>query len=187
MGAGSRAACVFCGSGNAEVAVAFPSTFTAYQFLQAGDKACPRCAEMLTDPKYRRNSWIIRDGKFEVITNVADFLLNLPDPPFFLYLTKTRRKHGWIRAVQNPVLNKHRFFLVVDEDKILFDDRVYAELYAFCSDLYARGIPKAVMVGGMPEPSVMRRYRLTWGEAFKLRELQYNPLWRVVVEFKRRN
>lgn len=376
--------CVFCGSENAENLIVFPSTFTAYQFLQAGNKACPRCAEMFKDPKYRRNSWIIRKGKFKAIKNVPDFLLNLPSPPFFLYLTKLKRKHGWIRAVQsasdyccnckrliprsniNPnyaaqrleseksvstellqrknkrntseevsvsympnmredllctenteslqsevcgaitekntkfgistrreeselergkiqtskgiclgemresptcnervcsgtqtyngksfgavsdgrrtsspckwdkkrqsarkfdintseepqrrsnmpslpekisdsitcpfcgstnrqkvnVLSTKRFILIVDEDKIMFDDKVYADLYAFARNLYARRIPKSVMLGGMPQPSAHRKYGLTWKESFRLRELQHDPVWRIVVEFKRRD
>ncbi len=182
-----KAVCVFCGNENAEVPIVFPSTFTAYQFLQAGNKACSRCAEMFADPKYRRNSWIIRNGKFEPIENVPDFLLNLPSSPFFLYLTKAKRKHGWIRAVQNPVLSTKRFILIVDEDKIMFDEKVYADLYAFARNLYARRVPKSVMLGGMPQPSMHLKYGLGWSESFRLRELQHDPLWRVVVEFKRRD
>jgi len=54
----SKIVCVFCGNENAETPIIFPSTFTAHQFLQAGNKACSRCAEMFTDPKYRRGSRI---------------------------------------------------------------------------------------------------------------------------------
>lgn len=183
----TESACVFCGSPHPQERIIFPQTFTAYQFVQAGNKACSRCAEMFRDPKYRRNCWIIRNGTFEVIENRVDFLLNLPSPPFFLYLTKTKRKHGWIRAVQSPVLNTKRFILIVDEDKIMFDDKTYAHLHAFVKNLYARRIPKAVMVGGMPQPSMHRKYGLSWRESFRLRELQHDPLWRIVVEFKRRD
>jgi CRISPR type IV-associated protein Csf1 len=181
--------CIFCGTSLTEEAktITFPQTFTAYQLIQAGDKACPQCATMFTDPKYRRNSWIFREGKFEAVKDPTAFLLNLPEPPFLLYLTKTKRKHGWIRAAQNPTLSTKRFILVVDEEKIMFDTQVYAELYAFCRNLFARRIPKAVMLGGMPKPSDHRKYGLNWKESFKLRELQYNPLWRVVVEFRRRD
>jgi len=182
----TESACVFCGSRHPQKTIIFPQTFTAYQFVQAGNKACSRCAEMFTDPKYRRNSWIIRNGKFEAIENVPDFLLNLPSPPFLLYLTKAKRKHGWIRAVQNPVLSTKRFILIVDEDKIMFDDKTYADLYVFAKNLYARRIPKTIMLSGMPQPSTHRKYGLTWKESFRIRELQHNPLWRVIVEFFKR-
>jgi len=142
---------------------------------------------MFVDAKFRRNSWIVKDGVFAVLEYPLEALLALPEPPFVLYLTKTRRKHGWIRAVQNPVLNVGRFILVVDEEKIMFEADGYVELYRFARNLYARRISKWVMLGGMPEPSVHRKYGLSWEESFRLRELQHNPLWRVVVEFKKRD
>ena len=182
----TESACVFCGSRHPQKTIIFPQTFTAYQFVQAGNKACSRCAEMFTDPKYRRNCWIIRNGEFHVIEKPLEFLLNLPSPPFLLYFTKNKRKHGWIRAVQNRVLSIKRFILIVDEDKIMFDDKTYADLHAFVKNLYARRIPKAVMLGGMPQPSTHRKYGLTWKESFRIRELQHNPLWRVIVEFFKR-
>jgi CRISPR type IV-associated protein Csf1 len=55
------------------------------------------------------------------IDDVLGFLTAMPEPPFVLYLTLQKRKHGWIIAVQNPVLCKDKFVLVVDEDKILFE------------------------------------------------------------------
>jgi hypothetical protein len=183
----SESSCVFCGSGDAVESVVFPLTFTAYQLLQAGDKACGRCAEMFCDPKYRRNSWVLKNGKLEVIVDALEFLLSLPEPPFILYFTRSKRKHGWIRAVQNPVLSTVRFILVVDEDKILFDAEVFMELYVFAKRLFDRHIPKAVLVGGMPVPSVHRKYGLSWEESFRLRDLKSNMLWRFVVEFKRRD
>lgn len=179
--------CIFCGAETPEDAklIVFPETFTAYQLLQAGDKACERCAAMFADSKFRRNSWIVQDGVFTVLKDPLEALLSLPDPPFTLYLTKTKRKHGWIRAVQNPALNVKRFILVVDEEKIIFQAERYADLYRFARNLYARRISKSIMLGGMPEPSVHRRYGLSWAESFRLRELQHDPLWRTVVEFKK--
>jgi hypothetical protein len=182
--------CVFCGAELTQNAnqIQFPITFTAYQLLQAGNKACLQCIEMFTKPQYRRNCWILKDGKIKVIEHPLEFLLDLPEPPFLLYLTKSKRKHGWIRTVQNPTLSTKRFILVVDEEKIMFDAKVYADLYAFCKRLTdSHLVPKTILLGGMPQPSLHRKYGLVWADCFRLRELQYNPLWRVIVEFKRRD
>lgn len=179
--------CVFCGSTSSLEKVVFPQTFTAYQLLQAGDQACKQCHAMFTDPKYRRNCWVTRKGNLEFIRDPLDFLLNLPEPPFLLYLTKGKRKHGWIRTVQNPVLSINRFVLSVDENTIYFDSKVYGELLGFCNGLFDRGVPKKVLLGGMPQPSIMRKYGLSWAEYYRLRELKGNQLWRVIVEFKRSN
>ena len=182
-----KANCVFCGELNADKIVKFPETFTAYQFLQAGDKACPRCAEMFTDPKYRRNSWIMKDGAFTVLDNPLETLLNLPEPPFTLYLTKTKRKHGWVRAVQNPVLNRNKFILTIDEEKTMFSRDVFAELNGFADSMFEKGIPKSILLGGMPSASAIEKFGLSCTEYRKLRELHHDNLWRVLVEFKRRN
>jgi len=181
---GISSTCIFCGA-EASVNVVFPKTFTAYQFLQAGSKACLRCAEMFVDPKCRRNSWILRNGNLETVNDPLIFLVNLPDPPFCLYLTKKKRKHGWILAVQNPVLNRDRFILIVDEEKILFEREKFVEFEAFAHSLRKKGVPKKVLLGGMPLPSVKRKYDLSWEECSKLRGLQRNSLWRVVVEFEK--
>ena len=178
--------CVFCGA-SASVPVVFPETFTAYQLLQAGDKACARCAEMFRDPRFRRNCWVLRKGVWSVVEEPLAFLEALPEQPFVLYLTKKKRKHGWILAVQNPVLNRDKFILVVDEEKVLFERKKFEELLAFSRGLLDRGIPKGVLLHGMPYPSSLRKYGVSWPEAIRLRQLQREPLWRVIVEFAKRN
>jgi len=180
--------CIFCGAileADSKI-VKFPETFTAYQFLQAGSGACSRCAEMFVDPKFRRNSWIIKGREFTVLEDPLGTLLNLPEPPFILYLTKGKRKHGWIRAVQNPVLSRDRFILVVDEDKVVFERDVFAGLNGFADQLLDRGVPKSVLLGGMPAASAVRKFSLSRGECGRLRELHHNSLWRICIGFKRR-
>ena len=181
--------CIFCGVQvfkDGEY-VSFPETFTAYQFLQAGDKACGRCAGMFRDPKFRRNCWLVKVSVFTVLLSPLSALFELPEPPFLLYFTRQKRKHGWILAVQNPVLSLDKFILVVDEDKILFEHKKFEEFLAFSRDLLNRGVPKGVLLGGMPNPSSLRKYGLSWPEAVRLRDLQREPLWRVCVDFERRS
>ncbi len=183
----SEASCVFCGSPHAVVPIVFPSTFTAYQLLQAGDKACPRCAVMFGDPQFRRNCWILKDGKFVVLDDPLRALGSLPEPPFLLYFTKQKRKHGWIVAVQNPVLNLNKFILVVDEEKVLFERAKFEEYFHFSKGLLDKRIPKCVLLGGMPAPSVIKHYCLSWPTCFRLQKLMKEPLWRVCVEFAKGN
>jgi len=175
--------CVFCGSPHAVVPVVFPATFTAYQLLQAGDKACARCAEMFQDAKFRRNCWIVKDGSFAVLDDPLLALSCLPEPPFLIYFTKQKRKHGWILAVQNPVLNLYKFILVVDEEKILFERSRFEEYMAFSKGLLDKRIPKSVLLGGMPLPSVVKHYCLRWPTCFRLQKLMKEPLWRLCVVF----
>ena len=141
--------CVFFGAPGV-VPVVFPETFTAYQLLQAGDRACLRCHTMLTNGQYRRKCFCIKNGVFTEIKDALAFLVAMPPPPYVLYLTKQKCKHGWIGAVQNPVLNVNRFILCVDEDRIMFDRAKFSEHLQFLETLWALELPKGVMLGGYP-------------------------------------
>lgn len=182
--------CIFCGSSDAAEQVKFPDTFTAYQMLQAGDKACKRCFEMFKNPKFRRNNWFLAniDG-IDIVTTFTDalsFLQDMPQPPYMLYVTKQKRKHGWINSVQNPVLNTNRFILCVDEEKLFFNRAEFNELTLFLESLWPKKMPKSVLKGGYPPAGLIRKYQLTRMECQRLDELKANRLWRFIVDFKRR-
>jgi hypothetical protein len=177
--------CIFCGSSDATEQVKFPDTFTAYQMLQAGSHACKRCHTMFTTGIYRRKCFIIKNGEFTEITDVLAFLQNMPQPPYTLYVTKQKRKHGWINAVQNPVLNTERFILCVDEEKIFFNRPKFNKLIAFLNQLWGRGIHKCTMLGGYPSVGIIRKFGLTREECQQLETLQGDRLWQFVVAFKK--
>lgn len=192
--------CVFCGA-PARVPVVFLDTFTAYQLLQAGDSACSICAMMLRDAKFRRNCWFLVGEVWAKLDDVLEFLdyklpailLELAASPdlkstrVVVYLTLQKRKHGWILAVQNPVLSPNRFVLVVDEEKILFERGHFTELLQLCRELFfTRELPKWLLLGGYPAPSVIRRFDLSSEVCSKLHSLQRDRLWWAVVSFCRR-
>lgn len=179
--------CVFCGSSDATEQVKFPDTFTAYQMLQAGSHACKRCHTMFTTGIYRRKCFIIKNGEFTEITDVLAFLQDMPEPPFTLYVTKQKRKHGWINSVQNPVLNLERFILCVDEEKIFFNRPEFNELISFLESLWPKKLPKVILKGGYPPAGLIRKYMLTRLECQKLESLKSNRMWHFIVDFKRRD
>ena len=176
--------CIFCGSQDATEKIVFKDTFTAYQLLQAGDRACGRCASMLGDAKYRRNCWFMKGTEWRKIDDVLGFLANMPEPPFVLYLTLQKRKHGWILAVQNPVLSVNRFVLVVDESKIFFDRQRFTEHLTFLESLWLRKVPKGVMSGGYPSAGLIRKFGFSRLECQRLERLQSDRLWLFAVAFK---
>jgi len=142
-----QSCCVFCGSSGAIEPVVFSDTYTAFQFLQSGECACSRCAAMFRDPKFRRLNFVLKGTEFIKLEDPLAFL-DCPDveAPFVLYLTRQHRKHGWVLAVQNPVLNVDRFILVVDEDRLFFERKKYEEFRRFSESLFARKVPKKVML-----------------------------------------
>jgi hypothetical protein len=167
------------------VPVVFPETFTAYQMLQAGNQACARCHTMFTTGLYRRKCYIIKDGVFTEISDVLGFLSSMPEPPYVLYLTKAKRKHGWINAVRNPILNTEQFILCVDEDKIFFDRTKFAEYLVFLETLWAREVPKGILLVGYPNARSIRKFGFSREECLLLEKLQSDRLWQFVVAFKK--
>jgi hypothetical protein len=128
----------------------------------------------------------MKGDSWATIADPLSFLCALPLPPFVLYLTKAKRKHGWINAVQNPVLNINRFILCVDEDKIFFDRAKFAEYLQFLEVLWEKELPKGLMLSGYPPAGIIRKYKLTRGECQRLQLVQGDRLWRFVVAFKQR-
>ncbi len=184
--------CIFCGATEATEQVKFPDTFTAYQLLQAGDKACKRCNTIFTywknhhDKRYITRNYYIKNDEYHEIIDALKFLEEMPTPPYILYVTKQKRKHGWINAVQNPVLNTNRFILCVDEEKLFFNRAEFNELTLFLESLWPKKMPKSVLKGGYPPAGLIRKYQLTRMECQRLDELKANRLWRFIVDFKRR-
>jgi hypothetical protein len=163
--------------------IVFPDTFTAYQLFQAGDQACSRCAGMLGDAKFRRNCWVMQGEKWRKIDDVLSFLAGMPQPPFVLYLTLQKRKHGWILAVQNPVLNCDFFTLIVDEIKVHFERERFNQFCSDVSELMGRGVPKSVLMGGEPAVSTTIHFGFYKREVELLKARQFDRLWWLCVKF----
>lgn len=184
--------CVFCGA-SANIPVVFKDTFTAYQLLQAGDKACSRCAEMLRDAKFRRNCWYMQGEEWHKIENsmVLEFLeVTLPtlELPVIMYFTKQWKKHGWIIAVNNPVLCHSRFNIIVDEDKIQNVERKkFTEYLDLLGSFRSRGVPRFILTHGCPSPSSTLKYQITREECQRLAELEGDTMWNFIVAFKKRD
>ena len=102
-----------------------------------------------------------------------------------LYVTKQKRKHGWINAVQNPVLNLERFILCVDEEKIFFNRPEFTELTEFLNHLWPKELPKGILLGGYHPAGIIRNYKLNRKECLRLRDLKNNRMWQFIVTFKK--
>lgn len=178
--------CIFCGQPHADTSVIFPPTFTAYQLLQAGNHSCKLCDRMFTDAKYRRKNFTVKNEQYIEVSDALSYLQNMPQPPYILYFTKQKRKHGWINAVQNPVLNTEQFILCVDETKILFNRQEFNKLSEILSQLWSKELPKKVLLNGYPNTSTIRKYQLSRKECQMLRNLQSNRMWQFMVSFKRK-
>ena len=174
-----RYVCIFCGRESDVIRVELPKTFTAYQYLQAGHGACKQCASMLKDERIRRSSWIWdRDG-IKLISDPLSALLNPPDPPFRIYITKAKRKHGWIRVVNKVNHSRERFWVGFEEELLLTNRIQLKDMIDFARALREKGVLKAELTRG--ELRVKSFEKVGWESQQKLKEFAGNLVWNMVV------
>ena len=86
----------------------FSGNFTCADYISNGDVICPKCYYLVKNSKeYRRTMFLLTEDeliKFKK-KEAKEIVLNLPNKPFYIYLTKTWQKIGWIRM--NEVYNEN--------------------------------------------------------------------------------
>jgi len=182
--------CIFCGERYEQgYANKLPGNFMSHQWLQAGNGICERCYKFLKAPEARRNSWLIEgpEMRLELLQPLNNPLLTLlepPEPPFRLYLTKQKRKHGWIRLLKNPALNREHFPIAFEED-IIWVDRAQAQGFSeTVKSLREKGITKGALVRGLTAGEA-QKIGLSPAEIREAHQNRGNPLWELVVRFER--
>jgi hypothetical protein len=124
-----------------------PGNFMSQQWLQAGNCICNRCYEFLKEPRTRKTCWLIKGPEMQIdllepIEKPLETLLNPPDPPFRLYLTKAKRKHGWIRLIKNPAMSRGRFPVSFEESLIWVNLEEAKRMHVEAVNLRERGVRK---------------------------------------------
>lgn len=96
----------------------FKANFTTADYVSSGDVICPECHYlMMNSDEYRRTMFLLTEHEFKKFkkSEAKEVIFNLPDEPFYLYLTQTWQKVGWLRMDQ--VLNNG----VQGDVKVLMD------------------------------------------------------------------
>ena len=159
----------------------FKDTFTEYnKIMRFGDVVCPYCAAILETQDYRRRSWVMaRDGVrfLKGKDEIADVLTEPPEPPFFIYLTMTGKKHGWIALAWTVAFSRDRYPVSVDGEVVWIDRKTLREYLARARELRGAGAAKTELMAGC-------RPR-TWGRARELcrwlETVRGDRLWHLAV------
>ena len=130
----------------------FSGNFTCADYISHGDVICPECNYLVKNSnEYRRTMFLLTEDeliKFKK-KEAKDIVFNLPNKPFYIYLTKTWQKIGWIRM--NEVYNNDNKGLInflVDYDIVRVDLQSLNELMVFIKKLRELKIPKPVLETG---------------------------------------
>lgn len=164
----------------------FSNNFTGYSYLTHGDCLCPHCYAFFKDQNFRRKSWIATSHTVSFLTRTEcrDVILNPPEPPFYLYITQTGQRQGWLSALKHISYSRDNFFIVTDWVGFFIANRDTAEqMDRLITALREKKVSKTALKTG--EYS-MHQYRLAIQEGYSLlieqaKRYVKDPLWEVMV------
>lgn len=138
----------------------FSGNFTCADYISSGDVICHKCYYLVKNSnEYRRTMFLLTEDeliKFKK-KEAKEIVLNLPNKPFYIYLTKTWQKIGWIRM--NEVYNennKGEINFLIDYDIVRVNLDTLTETMKYIKQLRDLKIPKTVLETGQLE---MHHYR----------------------------
>jgi len=133
----------------------FSGNFTCADYISTGEVICPECQYLVKNSnEYRRTMFLLTEDeliKFKK-KEAKDIVFNLPNKPFYIYLTKTWQKIGWIRM--NEVYNTSNDGIInflIDYDIIHTSMDTLKKHYDNIHILRELKIPKTVLETGKLE------------------------------------
>lgn len=165
----------------------FSGNFTCADYISHGEVICPECNYLVKNSnEYRRTMFLLTEDeliKFKK-KEAKDIVLNLPNKPFYIYLTKTWQKIGWIRM--NEVYNennKGEINFLIDYDIVRVNLDTLTETMKFIKRLRDLKIPKTVLETGQLEMHHYRKLTAEFGNIAariilnNVKNNANNPIW----------
>ena len=165
----------------------FSGNFTCADYVSHGEVICPECNYLVKNSnEYRRTMFLLTEKeliKFKK-KEAKDIVKNLPNEPFYIYLTKTWQKIGWIRM--NEVYNennKGEINFLIDYDIVRVNLDTLTETMKFIKQLRDLKIPKTVLETGQLEMHHYRKLTAEFGNIAariilnNVKKNANNPIW----------
>ena len=165
----------------------FSGNFTCADYISTGEVICPECQYLVKNSnEYRRTMFLLTEKeliKFKK-KEAKEIVFNLPNEPFYLYLTKTWQKIGWIRM--NEVYNTGNQGMInflVDYDIITTDLDTLKNHADTIRKLREFKIPKSALETGQLEMHHYRRLKEEFGQVKTrmlnkyIKKMANNPVW----------
>lgn len=170
----------------------FGSNFTCADYLEPGNVICEYCQHLVKNSnKYRRTMFLLTDKEFLPFKkkDIKEIIFNLPsDEDFYLYLTQTWQKLGYI--LLNRVRNtpdSDTVTVVMDYDVITYKPETLTDYYELVVRLRKLKISKEVLSNARFEMHHLKRIIEAYGrsEALqilgKVERLKDNPVWDLAI------
>lgn len=148
--------CSMCGKHtNTGFKKKFSGNFTSAEYISTGEVLCPECKIVSNNSNnLRRTMFILTENEFITFKKkeAKEQVFNLPNKPFYIYLTKTWQKIGWIMMNQVPNTgNTGVINFLIDYNIVRCTLNELKEYCDFIHELRQLKIPKIVLETGQLE------------------------------------
>ncbi len=163
----------------------FGSNFTATPEVSMGTVICEYCHPLIKlSNELRRSMWIVTGSEFRKFKKdeAKDIILNLPDEPFYLYLTNTWQKVGWVKMLNRANHDKNGLICCnVDYDTYFIELEVIKELFKVIEELRELKIPKSELESWELSMHHYKKLEHPRETAKQLKKYAGNPIWKLAV------
>ena len=107
-----KGVCVWCGREVDKVFdIKVSDNFMGWSYFSFGDCMCRYCYAFFSKQSFRKKSWVATKSgvKFIKRDEIMELLLQPPKPPWFLYITKTGQKQGWLHCIHRVNFSSFSF------------------------------------------------------------------------------
>lgn len=183
--------CCLCGEHTSEGhKIKMKPNFTSADCLEFGTVICPYCFHLFENSNnYRRTMFLLTNHEFKPFKkkDIKEIIFEKQTEPYYLYLTKTWQKLGFLLMDKAYNTSESDMIKVVcDYDIIMYSQNELKEYYDLAKRLRDIKISKTVLESGNFE---LHHYRKI-NEAFqgnakkiinKIKQLQNNPVWDLAI------
>lgn len=165
---------------------AISNAFTQFSHLTHGSVACEYCYAFLKERKFRNRSWVANGNDVEFLKSkeLRPYILNPPEPPFFIYATQGGQRQGWFDAIGYVNYSREKFYIATDWTPVFIASRKkLLEYDRLVSELREKKLTKTELRTGQWR---MHRYRKAIEGNYEnlLKEAEKNigqPAWEVMI------
>jgi len=180
--------CIICGKQVSNgFLFPFSDNFVGFSALKYGNVLCPKCYAFVRNQNFRKRSFVATKGKVEFLKRdeMKKKILFPPEPPFFMYLTHSHQKQGWIFDLQKVSFSREDYFLSTDFfDGAITVNRLKALAYnGLIEFLREKGISKTeIRTGNFSSKTYIKARKEGFMEKIiSAKHKAGMPLWEVLV------
>ena len=174
--------CIVCGRATEQGhEIDYSANFTKWNLLQAGNCICPNCYELTRNQDYRRSMWVAnKDGitRFKK-EDMLDHILNPPEPPFGMYLTRTWQKQGFFKLINKVNYSRNSYFTALDMQVIRVNLELARKMAELGQKLREKKVTKVELESG--ELSAHRYKEIDLSLVEQVKKYSKQKLWSLIV------